>query len=362
MTGGKLMNYVNSMLDLIGNTPLLKLNKIGKEIDANIFVKLEYLNPSGSYKDRMALAMIEAAESGDTWNGKKLVPGGIVCDSSAGNTAPALAFVSACKGIRAKIALYRPMLRGDSARMKITNAFGSDVCESSLPEKYLSKEQIETFLEENHDLTYIMAGKMHSYELERNNDDVVWVDQIFNRYNYLGQMGIGYELCDQLDGQIDVFGCSVGSGATLFGTCLGLKEKGVVPKLTYGVVPYGSEVYMQLDKDESDRSEFRKSDIMMRMAAAMGLDKWVTERAIIDEMLNAGYPDKFFRITTEEARDMANRLAKEEGIYCGMSSGANVAVAMKIAQNFGKGKNIVTIIVDRRDRYLAEYPNDVYIV
>jgi cysteine synthase A len=79
-------------------------------------------------------------------------------------------------------------------------------------------------------------------------------------------------------------------------------------------------------------------------------------------MLEAGYPDKFFRITSDKARDMANRLAREEGIYCGMSSGANVAVAMKIAQRIGKGKNVVTVIVDRRDRYLSEYPNDIYIV
>lgn len=356
------MNYVNSMLDVIGNTPLLKLNKIGKDVDANIFVKLEYLNPSGSYKDRMAIAMIEAAEKGDTWNGKILASDGSICDSSAGNTAPALAFVSACKGIKAKVAIYKPMLRGDSTRIKITDTYGADVCESSLPEKYLSKKQVETFIKEDHDLTYIIAGKMHSYELERDNDDIVWVDQIYNKHNYLGQRGIGYELFEQLDGRIDVFGCSVGSGATLLGTCLGLKEKGIIPELTYGVVPYGSEVYMKLDKDESNRTEFCKSDIMMRMAAAMGLSKWATEQPIIDVMIDAGYPDKFFRISTKEARDMANRLAKEEGIYCGMSSGANVAVAMKIAQRYGKDKNIVTIIVDRRDRYLAEYPNDVYIV
>jgi cysteine synthase len=356
------MNYVDSMLEVVGNTPLLKLNKIGKNVAANVFAKLEYLNPSGSYKDRMAVAMIEAAERGDTWNGKRLMPDGTVCDSSAGNTASALAFVSACKGIKAKIAIYRPMLRGDSARIKIADAYGPDVCESSLPEKYLSSEQIEDFIKENHDLTYIVAGKMHSYELEKNNDDVVWVDQIFNKHNYIGQKAIGYELYDQLDGQVDAFGCSVGSGATLLGTCLALKEKGVVPELTYGVVPYGSEVYMQLDKDECDRKEFKKSDIMMRMAAAMGLDKWVTERSIIDEMIDAGYPDKFFRITTEEAREMANCLAREEGIYCGMSSGANVAVAIKIAQRLGKGKNVVTVIVDRRDRYLGEYPNDVYVV
>lgn len=356
------MNYINSMLEVVGNTPILKLNKIGKDLGADLFVKLEYLNPSGSYKDRMAIAMVEAAERGDTWNGRKLVPGGTVCDSSAGNTAPAVSFVCACKDIKAKIAVYRPMLRGDSARLKITGAYGSEVCESSLPEQYLTTEQTEAFKKENHDLTYIVAGKMHSSELERNNDDVVWLDQIFNKYNYLGQKEMGNEIYDQLDGKIDAFGCSVGSGATLLGTCLAFRDKGLTPEITFGVVPYGSEVYMQLDKDECGKSKFHRSDIMLRMAKAMGLEKWTTEKSIIDIMIEEGYPDSFFRITTEEARAMANRLCSEEGIYCGMSSGANVAVACKIAKRLGKGKNVVTVIVDRRDRYLGEYPNDVYIV
>ena len=89
------MDYVNSILKKIGNTPLLKLTKVTEDVKANVFVKLEFLNPSGSYKDRMALSMVEAAEKGLTWNDKTLRPGGVVCDASAGNTAAALAFVCA---------------------------------------------------------------------------------------------------------------------------------------------------------------------------------------------------------------------------------------------------------------------------
>lgn len=355
------MNYVNSMLEVIGNTPLLKLNRIGKDVDADIYVKLEHLNPSGSYKDRMALSMVEAAEQGLTWNGRKLIPGGTICDASAGNCAPALAFVCAVKGLKAKLAIYKPMLQGGGTRLKITGAYGPEVCESRAPSDFLSKEEEEAFLEENHDLTYIIAGKMHSYELERTNPDVIWIDQIYNKYNYIGQMQIGSEIYEQLDGKIDAFGCAVGSGATLLGVCLALEEKGLRP-LTYGVVPFGSEVYMQLQKDESNRGEFSKSDIMKRLSKAMGLKKWMTEKSIIDEMLDRGYPDKFMRVTAEDARDMANRLCQEEGIYCGMSSGANVYVAYKLAKRMKKGQNVVSVIVDRRDRYLGEYPNDVFIV
>jgi cysteine synthase A len=92
------------------------------------------------------------------------------------------------------------------------------------------------------------------------------------------------------------------------------------------------------------------------------LEKWQTEKSINEEMVEIGYPDEFFKVSAEEAREMANRLAREEGIYCGMSSGANVFIALKIAQRLKKDQNVVTVIVDRRDRYLGEYPNDVFVV
>ncbi len=110
------MDYINSITEAIGQTPLLKLNRIGKDAGANVFVKLEHLNPSGSYKDRMALSMVEAAERGDTWNGKKLSPSGTVVEASAGNTAPAVAMVCAAKGYQAKIYLYRYQMEDGKTR------------------------------------------------------------------------------------------------------------------------------------------------------------------------------------------------------------------------------------------------------
>lgn len=355
------MKYVNSMLEVIGNTPVLKLNKVAKDVPANVFVKLEYLNPSGSYKDRMALAMVEAAEKGLTWNNRKLKPGGVVVDASAGNTAPALAFVCAVKDYKAKLFIYKPMLREPGVRLKITGAYGPDISEARPPTDFLTEEEMKQFLKDDYDLTYVIAGKTQSYELEKNDPNVVWVDQIYNKYNYIGQMSIGYELYEQLDGKIDAFGCAVGSGATLLGVTLALAEKNVNP-LTFGVIPFGSEMYIELQKNESDKGEFKKSNVMKKMIEKMGLKKWQTEKSIIDEMFAMEYPDKFFRVPAEEARNMANRLCQEEGIYCGMSSGANVYVALKIAQRLEKNQNVVTVIVDRRDRYLGEYPNDVFIV
>lgn len=357
------MKYINSIRETIGNTPLLKLNRIGGEGNANIFVKLEYLNPSGSFKDRMASAMLDAAEKGETWNHRRLSPGGTVVEASAGNCAPAVALQCAVRGYKSKLFLYRYNFEnGIDARLKITEAFGPEVKMSSEPDKYLDKETCEKFFKEDKDLPHVIAAKVDCQLEEDNNDNCVWLDQIFNDANYIGQETMGHEIYDQLDGKIDAIGCSVGSGATLYGLGRALTQRGFRPELYFGVVPGGSEQYMVLEKPISERGEFSPADIRFRIADSMGLKKWTSEKSIIDKMIQDGYPDKFYLVSDSEARDMANRLCKEEGIYCGMSSGANVAVALKLAKELGSGKNIVTIIADRRDRYLNEYPKDKYVV
>ena len=199
------------------------------------------------------------------------------------------------------------------------------------------------------------------YELERDNPEVVWVDQIYNWANVIGQMGMGREIYRQLEGKIDAWGCSIGSAGCFLGVTLALKENGVKP-YTFGVIPSEktAEVYFR-DRFELGHS-IEKFETRKKIIKLMGLKKWETEEAIYDKMFKMGYPDKMYEVNSEDARNMANRLAREEGIYCGMSSGANVFVALKIAKKMKADQNIVTTIVDRRDRYLGEYPNDIYIV
>jgi|FaiFalDrversion2_1042247.scaffolds.fasta_scaffold00031_3 cysteine synthase len=355
------MRYSENLLSLIGNTPLVKLSRVAKGIEANVFVKLESCNPSGSYKDRMALSMIEAAEKGLTWNGRRLGPGGVVCDASSGNTAPALAFVSAVKGYRAKIGIYKPMLRRGDIRMRITRIYGAEVVTCPDPTQYIPEMEWERLSEEEKNLSWILAGKKWAYELEKNDPKVVWVDQIYNKYNYIGQMKIGYEVYEQLDGKIDAWVCSIGSGGTMLGVLLALREKGVAPR-SLGVVPYTSEVYVQFEKGGPGKRKFRFSEAHRKLVELMDLKKWQTEKSIIEEMFERGYPEEMLRVTDEDARMMANRLAQEEGIWCGISSGANVLAALKIAKEMKRGDNVVTVIVDRRDRYLDEYPNEIYVV
>lgn len=357
------MNYINNITEAIGQTPLLKLNNVCVPGGADIFLKLENMNPSGSYKDRMALAMVEGAERGDTWNGRALPADGIVVDASAGNTAPALAMVCAAKGYRARLMLYRYIFdKGDDARMMITRAYGPEVLPSSDPLDYLTPEQLKILEEDEPDLVKVLAGKKDCELMEAAEPRCVWVDQIYNKNNYLGQKAMGYEIYDQLDGKVDAMGCSVSAGGSLYGLCLGLREKGVRPGLIFGVVPKGSEVYLELQKDECARGEFCYTSRDAKISTAMGIKKWINEKSIVEQMIEAGYPDIFFRVTAEEARAVANRLCREEGVFCGMSSGANVAIAMKIAERLGPGKNVVTIAVDRRDRYLLESPNEKYAV
>lgn len=357
------MNYINSITEAIGHTPLLKLNRIGKDVGANVFVKLEHLNPSGSYKDRMALSMIEAAERGDTWNGRQLKEGGTVIEASAGNTAPAVSMVCAAKGYDAHIYLYRYQMEDPkNARLLITQAFGPTVKISSEPTKYLSEEEIAELSKTAPDLLHVLSAKMDCQVEEDTLENAVWLDQIYNPYNAKGQISLGEEIYEQLEGQIDAVGCSASSGASLYGMIQGLANHDVRPGIIFGVEPAGSEKYFDFEGEMAHYGEFIVSDNKTAIAKAIGLDKWVTEDPIVKTMLDAGYPDRIYCVSDEEARDMANRLCQEEGIFCGMSSGANVAVALKIAKELGPGKNVVTTIVDRRDRYLSETPFEKYVV
>ncbi|MFW9853609.1 MAG: PLP-dependent cysteine synthase family protein [Candidatus Thorarchaeota archaeon] len=356
------MDYANSMLEVIGNTPLLKLNRIGKDLKANIFVKLEHLNPSGSYKDRMALAMVEAAERGETWNGKKLKPGGTVCDASAGNTAPALAFVCAMKGYKIKLCSYAHFLHSEdkskSARLKISSSFGADHYPCPLPNDNI----LDQFDDEKaRRYAVIIGGKHHMYEMEKEDPETVWVDQIYNDANTKGQMSMGEEIYKQLDGKIDAWGASIGSGATFLGVATALKGHAVEP-YTFGVVPDEGTSLVDISAGIMDSSSMGRPPLRMKIVEMFGLHKWITEDSIVEKLYKAGYPDEWFGVTQEDARAMAHRLCKEEGIYCGMSSGANVYAALKVAERMDPGSNIVTVIVDRRDRYMDEFPEEKYVV
>ena len=279
------MNYINSITEAIGHTPLLKLNRVGKDVGANVFVKLEHLNPRGRYTYRMALSMIEAAERGDTWNGRQLKEGGTVIEASAGNTAPAVSMICAAKGYDAHIYLYRYQMEDPkNARLLITKAFGPTVKISSEPTKNLSDEEIAELSKTAPDLLHVLSAKMDCQVEEDTLENAVWLDQIYNPYNAKGQISLGEEIYEQLEGQIDAVGCSASSGASLYGMIQGLANHDVRPGIIFGVEPAGSEKYFDFEGEMAHYGEFIVSDNKTAIAKAIGLEpNTISASAILGE-------------------------------------------------------------------------------
>ena len=321
------MKIYDSILQAVGNTPMVRLNRVTKGVDANILVKCEYLNPSGSLKDRIALRMIEEAEKAG-----KLKEGGIVTESSTGNTAIALSFVCAAKGYKA--VMHMPKGWATSDRLQILKAYGAEVIEVSVG------EEIEKELEGKsvHGGVVEVMPRIKALEMEQANPNVWWARQALNPDNVNAHRDTtAKEIIEQTDGKIDVFIAAVGTGGTLSGVSEALKELNPSIKI-YGVEPESSSLFKM-------GPEIRKYMKKYGIPGVGGL--------IVEEMEKRGIVDEVFLVKDKDAIEMAHRLCEEEGLFCGMSSGANVHVALQVAQKCGSGKNIVTILPDNRYRYFA---------
>ncbi len=337
------MRVAESTLSLIGNTPLLKLRKMTAGLDSNVFVKCEYLNPSGSIKDRMALKMIEGAEKSG-----RLKPGGTVIDMSSGNTGPALSFVGNVKGYKVRLHIpakwtgsYNP-----ENRIKLMRLFGAEVTPIDL-DQY--KEQLQGLTGQQYAAAAFALGMKVCYDLERLDSRYWWADQMSNPDNTLAnRVGTGAELIEQLDGKVSAFVASIGTGATLLGVAQALGSSSIGARVV-GVEPEDSKVI----------EEWAKTGFLNDYLEELGMPR---RKYIIEQMVDEGIPDEMVHVGHADARGMANRLCSEEGVFCGMSSGANVFAALKVAKTLPAGSNVVTICVDRRDRYLPEYPAENYVI
>ena len=321
------MKIYDSILQAVGNTPMVRLNRVTKGIKANILVKCEYLNPSGSIKDRIALRMIEEAEKVG-----KLKEGGIVTESSTGNTATALSFVCAAKGYKSIMHMPKGWVTED--RLKILKAYGAEVIEVSVGEE-IEKELAGKSI---HGGVVEIMPRIKALEMEKSNPNAWWARQALNPDNVNAHRDTtGKEIIEQTDGKIDAFIAAVGTGGTLLGVAEALKELNPSIKI-YGVEPEGTSLLKM-------GPEIRK---YMRKYGIPGV-----EGLIISEIEKKGIVDEVVFVKDNDAIEMAHRLCEEEGLFCGMSSGANVHVALQVAQKCGSGKNIVTILPDSRDRYFA---------
>ncbi len=331
-----------TILNHIGNTPLLKLNHVTKGLGVDIYVKCEFTNPGGSIKDRMALCMItEAEKRGD------LKPGGTIVDQSTGNTGPALSFVGNTMGYHVEIFLPAQL---DSAynsadRVRISRLYGATVTPIDVREYIDNADQLHGIEKA---ATFVAIRIKQAYDLQQGNPAYWFANQLCNTDNTKAHREhTGREILQQMDGQIDGWVASVGTGGTLLGVFQTLKEKHPNLKVA-GVVP-----------TDDPRIEWVRSRAVHNALEKCGGPNL---RFVIEDLLEGHVMDDEITIENADAKNMADRLCKEEGLYCGMSSGANVCAAIQMAKTMDNGTKIVTVIVDRRDRYFAEYPNEHYVV
>ena len=321
------MKIYDSILQAIGNTPMVRLNRVTKGVNPSILVKCEFLNPSGSLKDRIALRMIEEAEKAG-----KLKEGGTVTESSTGNTAAALSFVCAAKGYKAL--MHMPKGWATEDRIKILNAYGAEVIEVAVGEE-IEKELAGKSV---HGGVVEVIPRIKALEMEQNNAHVWWARQALNPDNVNAHRDTtGKEIIEQTDGKVDVFVAAVGTGGTLLGVSEALRAVNPSVKI-YGVEPESSSLFKM-------GAEIRKYMEKYGVPGVGGL--------IVEEIDKRGLVDDVFLVEDKDAIEMAHRLCEEEGLFCGMSSGASVHIALMLAGKLGSDKNIVTILPDNRYRYLT---------
>jgi cysteine synthase A len=311
----------DSVIELIGNTPMVRLNSIGADLESDILVKLEYVNPSGSLKDRIALEMIEQAEREG-----KLKPGYTIIESSTGNTGFSLSTIGTLKGY--KVVIYETMPgKAGAEKSKMMRNVGAEV-------KLLEPEDIEGLREKSIAGAEVeLPGRQLCLDEEKANPHVWWARQFSNEYNVKAHHKTAREILEQTDGKVDVFVQSIGTGGSLAAIAEVLKKE--LPHVkVIGIQPASSKEVWTPGMD------FPSTEI---------------KGGIISKMLkHPGLIDSLVRITDAEARDMTHRLWKEEGLYCGVSSGANVFFALEEARKAQGKKTIVTLLNDHMNRYLTE--------
>jgi cysteine synthase len=304
------MNVGEDVLSSIGNTPLCRLNKLTQGLDTNVFVKLEYFNPTGSMKDRMALAMIEGAERRG-----QLKPGGSVVEYTGGSTGSSLAFVCAAKGYSLKIVTSDAFSEEKRNTMK---AFGADL--TIVPS------------EGGRVTPDLIPGMMKKAEEMARESGAFRTNQFYNEDQLLGYNGIGREVLAQLDGKVDAFVASFGTAGCAMGVAQVLKAK--------------SRAIQVFLIEPSETPVVSKGTKGTHHIEGIGV-------GFVPPLLRKELYDEILTVTTEEAQDMARRLAKKEGIFSGTSTGANVLGALRVAERMGEGKNIVTVAVDTGLKYLT---------
>lgn len=300
---------VNNVTELIGDTPLVRLNRLVPEDSAEIYLKLEYQNPGASVKDRIAVSIVEEAEKQGL-----LKPGGTIVEATSGNTGIGLAMVAAAKGYKAVIVMPETM---SLERRNLLRAYGAELVLTPGSEG--------------------MNGAVKkAEEILKENPDFFIADQFRNQANVkIHRETTGPEIVEAINsigGTLDAFIAGIGTGGTITGAGEVLKQNFPEIKI-YAVEPAASPI-LAGGKPGPHKIQ------------GIGAN-------FIPEILNQEVYDEIIHIENEQAFETARRVAKEEGILSGISSGAAVTAALEVAKKLGKGKRVVAVIPSNGERYLS---------
>jgi cystathionine beta-synthase len=318
--------WLNNVLETIGNTPIIKLNKITKNWPGTILAKVDYFNPGNSIKDRMALKMVEVAEAEG-----KLKPGGTIIEGTSGNTGMGLALAACVKGYKC---IFVTTDKQSKEKADILKAVGAEVivCPTNvLPEDPRS---------------YYSVAKRLGQEIP-NSMYMNQYDNLANRQAHYESTGP--EIWEQTEGKITHLVCTAGTGGTITGTAMYLKEKNPNIKI-WAVDVYGSLLTKYYNTGEIDMNE-----VHPYISEGFGED-------FVPQNYDMQFIDKFIQVTDKDGAVMARRIAKEEGLFCGYSAGSCLQGLQLLKQELKPTDVVVCIFHDHGSRYVGKIYNDEWMM